>query len=72
MLLKPEFTFVRYPSMAETHAERYRKQADECRKLAKRSANEFDEKSWLHLAEDWIKLAEADEERQAKFWPPQN
>jgi len=45
--------------MTETDAERYRKQAEEGRKLAERSANEFYEKSWLHLAEDWIKLAEA-------------
>jgi hypothetical protein len=52
--------------MTETDAERYRRQAEQCRKLAERSANEFDEKSWLHLAEDWIKLAEADEESRAK------
>jgi hypothetical protein len=53
-------------AMTETDAERYRRQAEQCRKLAERSANEFDEKSWLHLAEDWIKLAEADEESRAK------
>jgi len=32
--------------MTETDAERYRKQAEEGRKLAERSANEFYEKSW--------------------------
>jgi hypothetical protein len=58
--------------MTETDAERYRKQAEECRKLAERSANQLDKNSWLHLAEDWTKLAEADEERRAKFWPAQN
>jgi hypothetical protein len=52
--------------MTETDAERYRRRADECRELAERSANEFDEKSWLRLADDWIKLAEADEESRAK------
>jgi hypothetical protein len=52
--------------MTETDAERYRKRADECRKLAERTANHFDHQSWLHLAEDWIKLAEADEERRVK------
>jgi hypothetical protein len=26
----------------------------------------------LHLAEDWIKLAEADEERRAKSWRRQD
>jgi hypothetical protein len=61
-LLKLEFAFVRYLAMTETDAERYRRRAEECRKLAERSANEFDEKSWLRLADDWIKLAEADEE----------
>jgi hypothetical protein len=50
----------------------YRKQAGECLKLAKRSANQFDHKSWPRLADDWIKLAEADEERRAKFWPPRD
>jgi hypothetical protein len=66
-LLKPEFTSVRYlVTMTETDAERYRRQADECRKLAERTANHFDHQSWLHLAEDWIKLAEADEGRWAK------
>jgi hypothetical protein len=55
--------------MTETDAERYRKQAEECRKLAKRSANQFDKNSWLRLADDWIELAEADEERRAKSWP---
>ena len=68
----PEFTFVRYPAMTETDAERYRKQAEECRKLAERSANQFDHKSWLRLADDWIKLAEADEERRAKSWRRQD
>jgi len=55
--------------MTETDAERYRKQAEKCRKLAKRSASQFDKKSWLRLADDWIELAEADEERRAKSWP---
>ena len=58
--------------MTNTNAERYRKQAEECRKLAKKSANQFDKKAWLRLADDWIKLAEADEERRAKFWPRQD
>jgi hypothetical protein len=58
--------------MTNTDAERYRKQAEECRKLAKKSANQFDKKSWLRLADDWIELAKADEERRAKFWPRQD
>jgi hypothetical protein len=59
-------------AMTETDTKRYRKQAEECRKLAKKSANQFDKKSWLLLADDWIKLAEADEERRAKFGPRQD
>ena len=55
--------------MTDTNAERYRKQAEECRKLAEMSANQVDEKSWLRLADDWIKLAEADEETRAKSLP---
>ena len=55
--------------MTDTNAERYRKQAEECRKLAEMSAKQVDEKSWLRLADDWIKLAEADEETRAKSLP---
>jgi hypothetical protein len=58
--------------MTETDAERYRRQAEECRKLAERSANQFDKNSWLRLADDWIDLAEADEERRAKSWARQD
>jgi hypothetical protein len=58
--------------MTETDAERYRRQAEECRKLAERSANQFDKNSWLRLADEWIKLAEADEERRSKSWPRQD
>ena len=70
LLLKPKLAFAHYLAMTETDAERYRRRADECRKLAERSTNHLDRKSWLHLAEDWIKLAEADEEGRAKPWPP--
>jgi hypothetical protein len=59
-------------AMTETDAERYRRQAAECRKLAERSANQFDKNSWLRLADDWIDLAEADEERRAKSWARQD
>jgi hypothetical protein len=55
--------------MTETDAERFRKEAEECRRLAERSVSQPDKESWLRLASDWIKLAEAAEERRMKFWP---
>jgi hypothetical protein len=33
---------------------------------------ETDAERYRKQAEDWTKLAEADEERRAKFWPAQN
>jgi hypothetical protein len=69
----PKFTFVHYPvAMTETDAERFRKEAEECCKLAERSVSQLDKESWLRLADDWIKLAEGAEERRAKFWPRQD
>jgi hypothetical protein len=49
---------VHYPvAMTETDAERFRQEADECRRLAERSASQLDKEAWLRLAADWIKLA---------------
>jgi hypothetical protein len=53
--------------MTETDAERFRQEADECRKLAERSASQFDKEAWLRLASDWIKLAESAEQRQRRW-----
>jgi hypothetical protein len=50
--------------MAETDAERFRQEAEECSKLAERSVSQLDKEAWLRLAGDWIKLAENAEERR--------
>ena len=44
--------------MAEKDAERFLKEAEECRKLAAAARIEDDKEAWLRLAGDWIKLAE--------------
>jgi len=44
--------------MIETDADRFRKQAEECRQLAAKAINEVDKQAWLRLAADWIKLAQ--------------
>jgi hypothetical protein len=39
----------------------------------KRSINPLDKEAWLRLAGDWIKLAQAAEERRDNnFWPGRN
>ena len=43
---------VHYPvAMTEADAERFRKEAEECRKLAERSVSQLDKESWLHRRE---------------------
>jgi hypothetical protein len=41
--------------MPETDADRFRQKAEECRRLAERSASQVDKEAWLRLAADWIK-----------------
>jgi hypothetical protein len=44
-----------------TEAERFRKQAEECRQMAAKVISPLDKEAWLKLAEDWLRLArEAD------------
>jgi hypothetical protein len=60
------FTFVHHAApMTGTDAHRFRQEADECRKLAERSAAPSDKEAWLRLAADWIKLAEEADQRRA-------
>jgi len=44
-------------------ADRFRKQADECREQAERSLNPLDKETWLRVAGEWLKMAAAVEER---------
>jgi hypothetical protein len=53
--------------MTETDAERFRLEAEECRKLAERSPNQHDKEAWLRLAADWIKLAENADQRRGPW-----
>ena len=56
-----------------TDADRFRDEAEECRAQAERSINPLDKEAWLRLAGDWIKLAQAAEERRDNnFWPGRN
>jgi hypothetical protein len=53
--------------MAETDAERFRQEAEECRGFAERSASQLDKEAWLRLAGDWIKLAENAEQQRSRW-----
>jgi hypothetical protein len=44
-------------------ATRFRAQADECREQAERSLT-LDKERWLRLAEEWLKMVAAAEQRQ--------
>jgi hypothetical protein len=48
-------------------ADRYREEAEECRKLAESAVSQHDKEAWLRLAADWIKLAENAEQRRPNW-----
>jgi hypothetical protein len=53
-----------YPlAMPETDADRFRKEANECREFAASAVNPLDKETWLRLAVDWQKLADQAEKR---------
>lgn len=45
--------------MPETDADRFRKEAEECRELAAQTMSALDKETWLRLSEEWLKLAQA-------------
>ena len=47
-------------------ADRFRQEAEECRKLAESAVGEPDKEAWLRLAADWMKLAESAELRRRR------
>ncbi|MEK9285264.1 hypothetical protein MTR72_37620 [Bradyrhizobium sp. ISRA442] len=51
-------------AMPKTDAERFRKEAEECRQMAARAINPADRDGWLKLADDWIKLASEAERKE--------
>jgi hypothetical protein len=50
--------------MPEDDADRFRKQAGECREQAAKAVSPLDKEAWLRVAEDWIKLAMSVEGRR--------
>jgi hypothetical protein len=50
--------------MANSDAEEFRKQADECRRLALDARSESERGAWLRLVDNWDELAEAAEARR--------
>jgi hypothetical protein len=53
--------------VTQIDAERFRREAEECRQLAVRAVNPLDKEHWLHLAAEWLKLAEEAEKRRPRF-----
>jgi hypothetical protein len=49
--------------MPDDDATRFRRQAEECRQQAENAINPLDKESWLRVAAEWIKLAQAVDER---------
>ncbi|XIA66816.1 hypothetical protein ACFIOY_13480 [Bradyrhizobium sp. TZ2] len=43
---------------------KYRRHAEECREQAAKAVNPLDKQAWLELAEGWIKLAQAEEQKR--------
>jgi hypothetical protein len=46
---------------SETHAQKYRREAEECNLNAQSAMRTVDREAWLRLAADWMKLAESAE-----------
>ena len=45
--------------MSDADVTRYRREAEECRSLAAKTANRIEKEKWLRMAESWLKLAQA-------------
>jgi hypothetical protein len=45
-------------------ANKFRKQAEECREQAAKAISPLHKEAWLRTAEEWLKLAQAAEGRQ--------
>jgi hypothetical protein len=52
--------------MANDDANRFREQAEECRQQAEKAKSPLDKEAWLRVAGEWIKLAQAADERGGK------
>jgi hypothetical protein len=50
--------------MVHDDADRFRKQAEECREQAAKVVSPLDKEAWLRVAEEWLKLALSVESRR--------
>jgi hypothetical protein len=48
-------------------ANRFRKQAEECRQHAAKTVGPLEKEQWQRLSEEWLKLAQAAEEGRSRF-----
>lgn len=53
--------------MSEADADRYRREAEECRQLAEQAVNPRDKEAWLRLASDWLRLVQGAELHRQGF-----
>jgi hypothetical protein len=60
--------------MSDDDADRFRKQAEDCREQAAKAVSPLDKEAWLRVAEEWLKLALSVEDRRRKYgrlsWRP--
>lgn len=63
---KPPRHQTRKPIVSD--AERYRRQAEECRQQAAKAISELDKEQWLALAADWLAMAQTAQAREGR--PP--
>jgi len=53
-------------TMTEIDAERFRKEAEECRQQAEKTVDPIDKEAWLKLAADWMRLAQDADRRRSR------
>ena len=51
--------------MSDADAARYRRQAEECRRLAAKAVNPIDKEAWQRRADDWLRLAQTNRHQAA-------
>jgi len=52
--------------MSDTEADRFRKQAEDARQMAAKAISPLDAATWLRIAEEWLRLAQAADKRAGK------
>ena len=53
-----------YRRMTEDDTEKFRQQAEECRREAQKAISPLDKEAWLKLAADWLRLVQDIEARR--------